>query len=73
MSRKLKKRLIRIIITLVLFIPIFVLDKIYDFESFISDPKIAWILPLSIYLVIYFVVYLFFVNVNFFGDEDLLV
>ena len=56
MSKKLKKRLIRIIISLVLFIPLFIIDKIYDLSSIISDPKLGWILPFSLYLIIYLLI-----------------
>lgn len=51
MNRKLKKRLIRIIITLILFIPLFIIDKIYDLSSFINPN--GFLLPLFIYLAIY--------------------
>ena len=50
MSKKLKKRLIRIIITTGIFIPVFVFDKIYDFSSLTSLG--IW-LPLMIYIPIY--------------------
>ena len=53
MSKKLKKRLIRIIITAVLFIPVFVIDKIYDFSSLTNLG--IW-LPLMIYIPIYLII-----------------
>ena len=53
MSKKLKKRLIRIIITAVLFIPMFVIDKIYDFSSLTNLG--IW-LPLMIYIPIYLII-----------------
>lgn len=53
MSKKLKKRLIRIIITSVLFIPVFVIDKIYDFSSL---TKLGIWLPLMIYIPIYLII-----------------
>lgn len=56
MSKKLKKRLIRIIITLVLFVPIFIVDKVINLETAISGTNLGWLLPLSIYLVIYFII-----------------
>lgn len=52
MSRKLKKRLIRIIITGVVFIPVFIIDKIIDLSSLIGG-DLGWLLPLGIYLAIY--------------------
>ena len=56
MSKKLKKRLIRIIITLVLFAPVFIVDKVINLETVISGTNLGWLLPLSIYLVIYFII-----------------
>ena len=56
MSKKLKKRLIRIIITLGLFIPVFIVDKVLDLSSVIPNTDLGWLLPLSIYLVIYFLI-----------------
>ena len=53
MSKKLKKRLIRIIITSVLFVPVFVIDKIYDFSSLTNLG--IW-LPLMIYVSIYLII-----------------
>lgn len=53
MSKKLKKRLIRIIITAVAFIPVFVLDKIFDLATVIPNTNLGWLLPLSIYILIY--------------------
>ena len=52
MSRKLKKRLIRIIITGVVFIPVFIIDKIIDLSSLFGG-DLGWLLPLGIYLAIY--------------------
>ena len=56
MSKKLKKRLIRIIITLGLFIPVFIVDKVLDLSSVIPNTDLGWLLPLSIYSVIYFLI-----------------
>ena len=56
MSKKLKKRLIRIIITLGLFIPVFIVDKILDLSTVISNTDLGWLLPLSIYIVIYLLI-----------------
>ena len=53
MSKKLKKRLIRIIITTVLFIPLFVVDKVINLSTVIPNTDLGWLLPLSLYLVIY--------------------
>ena len=55
MSKKLKKRLIRIIITLALFIPVFVVDKVLDLSTFIGG-ELGWLLPLFIYLAIYLLI-----------------
>ena len=52
MSRKQKKLLIRIIITLILFIPVFIIDKIIDLNT-VFNSDLSWLFPLSIYLVIY--------------------
>ena len=56
MSKKLKKRLVRIIISLILFIPLFIIDKIYNLETVIPDFAYGWILPLSLYLIIYLII-----------------
>lgn len=56
MSKKLKKRLIRIIISLVLFIPLFIIDKIYNLGTIIPNFNQGWILPLSLYLIIYLII-----------------
>ena len=56
MSKKLKKRLIRIIITLGLFIPVFIVDKILDLSTVIPNTDLGWLLPLSIYLLIYMLI-----------------
>ena len=56
MSKKLKKRLIRIIITLGLFIPVFILDKVFDLKTVIPNTNLGWLLPLSIYVVIYLLI-----------------
>ena len=53
MSKKLKKRLIRIIITLILFVPVFIVDKVIGFANMIPNADLGWLLPFSIYLVIY--------------------
>ena len=56
MSKKLKKRLIRIIIALGLFIPVFIVDKILDLSTVIPNTDLGWLLPLSIYIVIYLLI-----------------
>jgi len=56
MSKKLKKRLIRIIISLTLFIPLFVIDKIFNLSSVIPNTNVGWLLPLSLYLIIYILI-----------------
>ena len=53
MSRKLKKRLIRIIISSVLFIPLFIIDKIYDLATVIPNEQLGWLFPFGFYLIIY--------------------
>lgn len=55
MSRKLKKRLIRIIITGTLFIPVFIVDKVIDLSS-VFNSDLGWLFPLFIYLVIYLII-----------------
>ena len=52
MTRKQKKLLIRIIISLILFIPIFIIDKIIDLNS-VFNGNLSWLFPLSLYLLIY--------------------
>ena len=56
MSKKLKKRLIRIIITLGLFIPVFIVDKIYNLKTVIPNTDLGWLFPLGIYIVIYLLI-----------------
>ena len=56
MSRKLKKRLVRIIISLILFIPLFIIDKIYNLATVIPNFSAGWVLPLSLYLIIYLII-----------------
>lgn len=53
MSRKLKKRLIRIIISLVLFVTLFIFDKIFDLATVIPGTDLGWLLPFGLYLAIY--------------------
>lgn len=56
MSKKLKKRLIRIIVSLALFIPLFVVDKVFNLESLFNWDGLGWILPFSLYLDIYLII-----------------
>ena len=56
MSKKEQKILIRIIVSLTLFVAAFVCDKIIGFDTVIQNPKISWLLPFAIYLVIYFLI-----------------
>ena len=55
MSRKLKKKLIRIIITGVLFLPVFIVDKVINLSSVINS-DLGWLLPFGIYLAIYLLI-----------------
>ena len=56
MNKKLKRRLIKIIIASVLFVPLFIIDKIYDLETVIPNFEYGFILPLSLYLIVYMIV-----------------
>lgn len=56
MFKKLKKRLIRIIVSLALFIPLFVVDKVFNLESLFNWDGLGWILPFSLYLDIYLII-----------------
>lgn len=56
MSKKLKKRLIRIIISLCLFIPLFIIDKIFDLSTVIPNFNEGWLLPFGLYLLIYLLI-----------------
>lgn len=52
MTKKLKKRLIRIIIALVLFVIVFIFDKIFNLATIINNDY-GWFLPFGLYFVIY--------------------
>lgn len=56
MSKKLKKNLIRICISLPLFLVLFITDKIINLDSLIQNETFSWILPASLYLIIYLVI-----------------
>lgn len=55
MSRKEKKKLIRILIALSLFITIFIIDKVINLAS-VFDSNLGWLFPFALYLVVYFVI-----------------
>lgn len=56
MSKKQRKNLIRIIVSLVLFAILFSLDLIIGLDTIISNKKISWILPFSLYFIVYLVI-----------------
>ena len=53
MSKRQKKTLIRIIIVLILFVVVFTIDHIIHLDEVFADSNLAWLLPFSIYLVLY--------------------
>ncbi|MCR4879480.1 MAG: cadmium-translocating P-type ATPase [Bacilli bacterium] len=52
MSHKLKKKLIRIIITGVAFIPVFIVDKVINLST-VFNSELGWLFPFLLYLLIY--------------------
>ena len=56
MSKKLKNRLIRIIIVGILFIPLFIVDKVTEFSFIPVDENIDWLIPFLLYLSLYLIV-----------------
>lgn len=56
MTRKQKKNLWRIGITLVAFIVLFIIDYFIHLESVISNEKIAWVLPAGLYFILYLMI-----------------
>lgn len=52
MGKKLKKRFIRIIVALSLFLVVFILDRIFNLATVI-DGKFSWLFPFALYLGIY--------------------
>lgn len=52
MGKKLKKRFIRIIVALSLFLVVFILDQIFNLATVI-DGKFSWLFPFALYLGIY--------------------
>ncbi len=55
MTRRQKKNLIRIIVSLSMFVAAFIIDKIFNLATIIDSP-FGWFLPLIIYLIIYIVI-----------------
>ena len=56
MRRKQKRKLIRIVIALVLFIGVLIPDLIFGWETLIPDENLAWLLPFGIYFAIYILI-----------------
>ncbi len=55
MSRKEKKKLIRILVALGLFAVIFIVDKVVGLDG-VFDSNLGWLFPFALYLVVYFVI-----------------
>lgn len=55
MSRKEKKKLIRILIALGLFITIFIIDKVINLAS-VFESSYSWLFPFALYLTVYFII-----------------
>lgn len=53
MSKRQKKNLIRIGITLILFLILFTFDHIFHLDTIIPNEQIGWILPACLYLAVY--------------------
>lgn len=56
MSRKSKKNLIRIIVSFILFAILFALDLIVGLDTIISNENISWILPFTLYFIVYLII-----------------
>ena len=56
MSRKLKEKLFRIIVALILFIPLFIVDKCINLYAIIPIGEINWLYPFILYLTIYIII-----------------
>lgn len=56
MTRKQKKTLIRIGVSLVLFLTLFIVDHFVSLGSVISHSQVAWLLPFFLYLIVYLVI-----------------
>ncbi len=55
MSRKEKKKLIRILIALGLFIILFIIDKVIHLDSVFNN-NYGWLFPFALYLIVYFII-----------------
>lgn len=55
MSRKEKKKLIRILIALGLFVIVFIIDKVLNLAS-VFDSSYSWLFPFALYLAVYFII-----------------
>lgn len=53
MNKKQKKNLIRIIVSLVLFLIVFIIDLSIDLSKIFQNENVSWILPFSLYFLIY--------------------
>ncbi|MCM1130626.1 MAG: cadmium-translocating P-type ATPase [Roseburia sp.] len=56
MTRRQKRNLIRICITIVLFIILFTVDHIIHLDTVIPNERLGWIFPACLYLVLYLVI-----------------
>ncbi|MDE6655792.1 MAG: cadmium-translocating P-type ATPase [Anaeroplasmataceae bacterium] len=56
MTRRQRRNLIRICITLVLFIILFTIDHILHLDTVIPNEKYGWIFPACLYLVVYMII-----------------
>ncbi|MDE5715656.1 MAG: cadmium-translocating P-type ATPase [Anaeroplasmataceae bacterium] len=56
MTRKQKKNLIRICISLILFAVLFLVDCLVHLETIIPNEKISWLLPAGLYLFVYIII-----------------
>lgn len=56
MSRKLKKNLIRIIVSGILFAIVFLLDCVIHLSEIITNESVSWVLPFVLYFVVYIII-----------------
>lgn len=56
MSKKSKRNLIRIIVSFVLFVILFVLDLIVGLDTIITNQKTNYILPFALYFIVYLII-----------------
>lgn len=56
MSNKSKRNLIRIIVSFILFVILFVLDLIVGLDTIITNQKISYILPFALYFIVYLII-----------------